>query len=140
PVHVSRAPRRRRAPFAESSFVSEALQMATKVGINGFGRIGRNIMRAALGSKDIDFVAVHDLTRAATLAHLLQYHSILRSLLAAYRASAERTWAVGGVFRGASLKGPAKARWNDLGVEAECRSTAIFTARDSAAKQLAGGA
>ena len=54
--------------------------MATKVGINGFGRIGRNIMRAALGSKDLDFVAVNDLTNAATLAHLLKYDSILGNL------------------------------------------------------------
>ena len=54
--------------------------MAVKVGINGFGRIGRNIMRAALGSKDIDFVAVNDLTNAATLAHLLKYDSVLGNL------------------------------------------------------------
>ena len=54
--------------------------MAVKVGINGFGRIGRNIMRAAMGSKDIDFVAVNDLTNAATLAHLLKYDSVLGNL------------------------------------------------------------
>ena len=54
--------------------------MAIKVGINGFGRIGRNIMRAALGSKDVNFVAVNDLTNAATLAHLLKYDSILGNL------------------------------------------------------------
>ena len=54
--------------------------MAVKVGINGFGRIGRNIMRAALGDKDIDFVAVNDLTNAATLAHLLKYDSVLGNL------------------------------------------------------------
>ena len=56
--------------------------MAVKVGINGFGRIGRNIMRAALGNKDIDFVAVNDLTNAATLAHLLKYDSVLGNLKA----------------------------------------------------------
>ena len=54
--------------------------MALKVGINGFGRIGRNIMRAALGRKDIDFVAVNDLTDAKTLAHLLKYDSVLGNL------------------------------------------------------------
>ena len=60
-----------------------------KVGINGFGRIGRNIMRAALGAKDIDFVAVNDLTNAATLAHLLKYDSVLGNLHADVKASGE---------------------------------------------------
>ena len=54
--------------------------MAVKVGINGFGRIGRNVLRAALGNKDIEFVAVNDLTSPATLAHLLKYDSILGNL------------------------------------------------------------
>ena len=60
--------------------------MALKVGINGFGRIGRNIMRAALGRSDIDFVAVNDLTDAKTLAHLLRYDSVLGNLDAAVEA------------------------------------------------------
>ena len=60
--------------------------MAVKVGINGFGRIGRNIMRAALGAKDVDFVAVNDLTSAATLAHLLKYDSILGNLKSSIKA------------------------------------------------------
>ena len=60
--------------------------MAVKVGINGFGRIGRNIMRAALGDKDIDFVAVNDLTSAETLAHLLKYDSVLGNLHAKVEA------------------------------------------------------
>src|SRR5690349_1746060 len=63
-----------------SAVVREEDAMAVKVGINGFGRIGRNIMRAAMGNKDIDFVAVNDLTNAATLAHLLKYDSILGNL------------------------------------------------------------
>ena len=61
--------------------------MAVKVGINGFGRIGRNILRAALGSRDIDFVAVNDLTNAATLAHLLKYDSVLGNLAVPVSAS-----------------------------------------------------
>ena len=67
--------------------------MAVRVGINGFGRIGRNIMRAALGDKNIDFVAVNDLTNAATLAHLLKYDSVLGNLHAdgrSQRATASR--------------------------------------------------
>ena len=64
--------------------------MAVKVGINGFGRIGRNIMRASLGSKDIDFVAVNDLTSAGTLAHLLKYDSILGNLKSAITADGDK--------------------------------------------------
>ena len=60
--------------------------MAVKVGINGFGRIGRNIMRAALGDRSIDFVAVNDLTNAGTLAHLLKYDSVLGNLHAKVEA------------------------------------------------------
>ena len=63
--------------------------MAVKVGINGFGRIGRNIMRAALGDDEIDFVAVNDLTNAATLAHLLKYDSVLGNLDADVKATAD---------------------------------------------------
>ena len=61
--------------------------MAVRVGINGFGRIGRNIMRAAMGNRDIDFVAVNDLTNAATLAHLLKYDSVLGNLHADVKAT-----------------------------------------------------
>ena len=64
--------------------------MAVKVGINGFGRIGRNIMRAAMGDSAIDIVAVNDLTNAATLAHLLKYDSILGNLNAAISANGDR--------------------------------------------------
>ena len=65
--------------------------MAIKIGINGFGRIGRNIMRASLGSKDFDFVAVNDLTNAATLAHLLKYDSILGNLKSRSAPTATRS-------------------------------------------------
>ena len=73
--------------------------MAVKVGINGFGRIGRNIMRAALGSKDVDFVAVNDLTSAATLAHLLKYDSILGNLKSAIKADGDRITVDGDSFQ-----------------------------------------
>ena len=63
--------------------------MAVRVGINGFGRIGRNIMRAALGNGELDFVAVNDLTDAATLAHLLKYDSVLGNLDAVVKATAD---------------------------------------------------
>ena len=114
--------------------------MATKVRINGFGRIGRNIMRAALGSSDLDFVAVNDLTNAATLAHLLKYDSILGNLRANITASGDRISVDGDEFQVLSIKDPAQLPWKDLGVEVVFESTGLFTDRDSAAKHLAAGA
>ena len=114
--------------------------MAIKVGINGFGRIGRNIMRAALGSKDIDFVAVNDLTNASTLAHLLKYDSILGNLKENVTAAGDRISLEGETFQVLSVKDPAQLPWKDLGVEVVFESTGLFTDRDSAAKHLAAGA
>ena len=114
--------------------------MAIKVGINGFGRIGRNIMRAALGSKDLDFVAVNDLTNAATLAHLLKYDSILGNLKAKITADGDRISVEGDQFQVLSVKDPAQLPWKDLGVDVVFESTGLFTDRDSAAKHLAAGA
>jgi glyceraldehyde 3-phosphate dehydrogenase len=114
--------------------------MATKVGINGFGRIGRNIMRAALGSKDIDFVAVNDLTNATTLAHLLKYDSILGNLKHTISAKGDRISVEGDEFQVLSVKDPAQLPWKDLGVDVVFESTGLFTDRDNAAKHLAAGA
>jgi glyceraldehyde 3-phosphate dehydrogenase len=114
--------------------------MAVRVGINGFGRIGRNIMRAALGDPNIDFVAVNDLTNARTLAHLLKYDSVLGNLHAKVEAS-EQTIAVDGdEFKVLSLRDPAQLPWKDLGVDVVFESTGLFTNRDDAAKHLAAGA
>src|SRR3954451_20963712 len=114
--------------------------MAIKVGINGFGRIGRNIMRAALGSSDIDFVAVNDLTSAATLAHLLKYDSILGNLKSDISATGDKIKVDGDEFQVLSVKDPAQLPWKDLGVEVVFESTGLFTDRDNAAKHLAAGA
>jgi glyceraldehyde 3-phosphate dehydrogenase len=114
--------------------------MAIKVGINGFGRIGRNIMRAAMGSRDIDFVAVNDLTNAATLAHLLKYDSILGNLNADITASGDRIRVNTDEFQVLSIKDPAQLPWKDLGVEVVIEGTGLFTKRDDAAKHLAAGA
>ena len=111
-----------------------------KVGINGFGRIGRNIMRAALASKDIDFVAVNDLTNAATLAHLLKYDSVLGNLTADVKASGEGITVDGDEFKVLSVKDPAQLPWKDLGVDVVFECTGIFTSRDGAAKHIAAGA
>jgi len=114
--------------------------MAIKVGINGFGRIGRNIMRASLGSGDLDFVAVNDLTNAATLAHLLKYDSILGNLKADISASGDKIKVDRDEFQVLSVKDPAQLPWKDLGVEIVFESTGLFTDRDAAAKHLAAGA
>ncbi|PYR79430.1 MAG: type I glyceraldehyde-3-phosphate dehydrogenase [Acidobacteria bacterium] len=114
--------------------------MAVKVGINGFGRIGRNIMRAAMGNRDIDFVAVNDLTNAATLAHLLKYDSVLGNLDANVRASADGITVEGDQFKVLSVRDPAQLPWKDLGVDVVFESTGLFTKRDDAAKHLAAGA
>jgi glyceraldehyde 3-phosphate dehydrogenase len=114
--------------------------MAIKVGINGFGRIGRNIMRAAMGAKDLDFVAVNDLTNAGTLAHLLKYDSILGNLKADIKAEGDKITVDGDQFQVLSVKDPAQLPWKDLGVEVVFESTGLFTERDAAAKHLAAGA
>jgi len=114
--------------------------MSVKVGINGFGRIGRNIMRAAMGHNDIDFVAVNDLTNAATLAHLLKYDSVLGNLDADVRATSDGITVAGDEFKVLSVKDPAQLPWKDLGVDIVVESTGIFTDRDGAAKHLAAGA
>src|SRR5687767_10868285 len=114
--------------------------MAIKVGINGFGRIGRNIMRAAMGDANFDFVAVNDLTNAETLAHLLKYDSILGNLNADIAATGDRITVNKDQFQVLSVKGPAQLPWKDLGVDIVFESTGLFTKRDDAAKHLTAGA
>jgi glyceraldehyde 3-phosphate dehydrogenase len=114
--------------------------MAVKVGINGFGRIGRNIMRAAMSNKDIDFVAVNDLTNAATLAHLLKYDSVLGNLDADVKASGDGITVDGDEFKVLSVRDPAQLPWKDLGVDIVFESTGLFTDRDPASKHLTAGA
>src|SRR5580765_1831425 len=114
--------------------------MAVRVGINGFGRIGRNIMRAALGDKNIDFVAVNDLTSAHTLAHLLKYDSVLGNLHAKVEAKADTIAVDGDEFKVLQLRDPAQLPWKELGVDIVFESTGLFTSRDAAAKHLAAGA
>ncbi|HWB16691.1 MAG TPA: type I glyceraldehyde-3-phosphate dehydrogenase [Vicinamibacterales bacterium] len=114
--------------------------MAIKVGINGFGRIGRNIMRAAMAHDEIDIVAVNDLTDAATLAHLLKYDSILGNLKADITATNDTITVDGDQFRVLAQKDPGQLPWKDLGVDVVFESTGRFTNRDDAAKHVAAGA
>jgi glyceraldehyde 3-phosphate dehydrogenase len=114
--------------------------MAIRVGINGFGRIGRNIMRAAMGNKAFDFVAVNDITDTKTLAHLLKYDSILGNLPAAIEAGDGWISVNGDKFQVLSQKDPAALPWKDLGVDLVFEGTGKFTKRDDAGKHIAGGA
>ena len=114
--------------------------MPVRVGINGFGRIGRNIMRAALGDANIDFVAVNDLTNAATLAHLLKYDSVLGNLHAKVLTTSDGISVEGDGFKVLSMRDPAQLPWKDLGVDVVFESTGLFTTRDAAAKHVAAGA
>ena len=114
--------------------------MAIKVGINGFGRIGRNIMRAAMDDSSIDIVAVNDLTSAATLAHLLKYDSILGNLKAETSAKGDRITVGKDEFQVLSMRDPAQLPWKALGVDVVFEGTGLFTNRDDAAKHITAGA
>ena len=112
--------------------------MAIKVGINGFGRIGRNVLRSALGDKEIDFVAVNDLTDTETLAHLLKYDSILGNLEEDISYT-ENTIKVGDEeFRVFAEKDPAKIPWEEVGAQIVVESTGRFTDKEKAAAHLRG--
>src|SRR5262249_34598567 len=114
--------------------------MPVRVGINGFGRIGRNIMRAALGDANIQFAAVNDLTSAHTLAHLLKYDSVLGNLHAKVESKENSISGDGAEFKELSMRDPAQLPWKDLGVDVGFESTGLFTKREDAAKHLAAGA
>ena len=114
--------------------------MPIRVGINGFGRIGRNILRASLGTADLNFVAVNDLTNAGTLAHLLKYDSILGNLDARVEARNGAIRVGDDEFKVLSVRDPAQLPWKDLGVDVVFESTGLFTRRDDAAKHVTAGA
>jgi glyceraldehyde 3-phosphate dehydrogenase len=112
--------------------------MAVKVGINGFGRIGRNIFRTALGDQDIDFVAVNDITDTKTLAHLLKYDSVLGNLHHDISASEHGIRVEGKEFRVFSERDPAAIPWESVGAEIVIESTGRFTKAEDAKKHLRG--
>jgi glyceraldehyde 3-phosphate dehydrogenase len=101
--------------------------MAVKVGINGFGRIGRNVLRAALGNNEIDFVAVNDLTSPATLAHLLKYDSILGNLPNSITSGEDFIAVDGKKIKVWAERDPAKLPWADVGAQIVIESTGHFT-------------
>ncbi len=115
--------------------------MAVKVGINGFGRIGRNVFRAAhAAGADLEFVAVNDLTDTGTLANLLKYDSILGRFPGEVVAGEGSISIDGKELKVLSERDPAALPWGDLGVDVVIESTGFFTARDDAAKHLEAGA
>src|SRR5580698_6054655 len=114
--------------------------VAIKVGINGFGRIGRMFLRAALTKKDLEVVAVNDITNAATLAHLLKYDSIHGKLSHEVKVEDGAIFINGKPVQVLAERDPSKLPWSKLGVQVVIESTGLFTARDKAAMHLAAGA
>ncbi|OGW60296.1 MAG: type I glyceraldehyde-3-phosphate dehydrogenase [Nitrospirae bacterium RBG_16_64_22] len=114
--------------------------MSIRVGINGFGRIGRNFFRASLATPDIEIVAVNDLTDAKTLAHLLKYDSVHRTLPGKVEASDSSISVDGRTLKVIAEKDPAALPWKALGVDVVIESTGRFTDRAGAEKHLAAGA
>ncbi|MFF8988684.1 type I glyceraldehyde-3-phosphate dehydrogenase [Streptomyces sp. NPDC014983] len=115
--------------------------MTIRVGINGFGRIGRNYFRALLEQgADIEVVAVNDLGDTATTAHLLKYDTILGRLKQEVSHTADTITVDGHTIKVLSERNPADIPWGELGVDIVIESTGIFTKREDAAKHLAGGA
>jgi glyceraldehyde 3-phosphate dehydrogenase len=112
--------------------------MAIKVGINGFGRIGRNVLRTALGDSNLEFVAVNDLTSPATLAHLLKYDSILGNLKQKIEATADSITIDGKAVRVFSEKDPATINWDSVGAQVVIESTGKFTDASKAKAHLHG--
>ncbi len=113
--------------------------MAVKVGINGFGRIGRNIFRTSIGDSGIDIVAVNDLTDTKTLAHLLKYDSVLGNLDHEITSIENGIKVENDEFRVFSQRDPAAIDWESVGAEIVIESTGIFTRAEDAKKHLRGG-
>jgi len=114
--------------------------MAIRVAINGFGRIGRNVLRASLGISDIEFVAVNDLADAAILAHLLKYDSVLGRINAEVSADGDSIVLNGKKIKVLAERDPAKLPWKELGVDIVLECTGLFRSREKAAAHLTAGA
>ena len=122
------------------NFRKEEILMAVRVGINGFGRIGRNVLRAGLNRKELEFVAVNDLTDAPTLAHLLKYDSVHGKFGARVEAKKDTILIDGKEVKVLAVKDPAQLPWKDLGVDAVLESTGRFTDRVGGSKHIEAGA
>ena len=114
--------------------------MAVKIAINGFGRIGRNVLRAAINNADFDVVAINDLTDAATLAHLLKYDSVHGTFASDVAATDDAIIVDGKTIKIFSQRDPAALPWRELGVQIVIESTGYFTSGPDAAKHIQAGA
>jgi glyceraldehyde 3-phosphate dehydrogenase len=114
--------------------------MSIKIGINGFGRIGRLVYRAAMNRSDVEVVAINDLTDAATMAHLLEYDSVHGKLPVAVTAKDGKIEVAGKTVAVTSIKDPAKLEWKDQGVDIVAECTGLFTDKENTSKHLAAGA
>ena len=114
--------------------------MSIRVGVNGFGRIGRVFFRTALGAKDIEVVGVNDLADAKTLAHLFKHDSVHGTLPAEVVAKGEAIFVDGREVRVCAIKDPAQLPWKELGVDIVVESTGLFSDIASASKHLQAGA
>ncbi len=114
--------------------------MSIKIGINGFGRIGRMVFRAAMNHPDVEVAAINDLTDAATMAHLLKYDSVHARLDNRIAAADGAIEVDGKSIAYTAIKDPAQLPWNDYGVDIVCECTGLFRERDTAAKHLTAGA
>ncbi len=114
--------------------------MSIKIAINGFGRIGRMVFRAALGHPDIEVVAINDLTDAATMAHLLAYDSVHGRLDAEVEAAEEGLRVDGTIIPLTAIKSPEQLPWEEHGVDIAMECTGLFRDRESATKHLGAGA
>ncbi|MBI3195859.1 MAG: type I glyceraldehyde-3-phosphate dehydrogenase, partial [Ignavibacteriae bacterium] len=114
--------------------------MSVKIGINGFGRIGRNVFRAALDNPNVEIVAVNDLTDAKSLAHLLKYDTVHGKLDAEVKAGVGYISVNGKEIKVIAERDPAKLPWGEHGVDIVVESTGRFTKREDAAKHLEAGA
>src|SRR2546421_11116500 len=114
--------------------------MSIRVGVNGFGRIGRVFFRTALGAKDIEIVGVNDLADAKTLAHLLKHDSVHGALPAEVSAKDDAIFVDGREVRVCAIRDPAQLPWKELGVDIVVESTGLFSDIASASKHLQAGA
>jgi glyceraldehyde 3-phosphate dehydrogenase len=114
--------------------------MAVKVGINGFGRIGRNVFRAALKNNNVEIIAINDLTDANMLAHLLKYDTVHGTLAEDVTVDGEYLVVGGHKVKVLAERDPAQLGWGDLGIDVVVESTGRFTKREDAAKHLEAGA
>ena len=114
--------------------------MAVRIGLNGFGRIGRNLFRASINEPELEFVAINDITDAATLAHLLRYDSVHGRLNADIKAEQDALIVNGKRIQVIQERNPGNLPWKALGIDVALECTGLFTDRDKAALHLSAGA